>query len=126
MKYKKGFTLIELLAVIALLSIVLVISAFSVKNASQSAKEKDYESKINLIETAAVFYAQDNIETYPATVTIETLLTEEYLEPDMEQNGGSCTASVGCLINPVTNTSINSIEVLISKTNGKVKALIQN
>lgn len=126
MKSKKGFTLIELIAVIALASIIVVIAVYSVKDAGGNIKAKDYENKINLIETSAIFYAQDNITSYPQTITIQDLITSDYLEVDIEENSTNCTIESGCLLNPINNSSMNSLEIIISKVNNNVVAEVQN
>lgn len=125
MKNKKGFTLIEIIAVIAIMSIVIVIAVYSVKDSGKSVKEKDYATKVNLIETSAVFYGQDVLETFPQTVTIQTLLDNKYIIPDVEEAANNCGIVGGCLINPITNESMNSMEVIISITNNSVTAVLQ-
>ncbi len=126
MKSKKGFTLIELIAVIALASIIVVIAVYSVKDAGSNIKAKDYENKINLIETSAIFYAQDNITSYPQTITIQDLIESKYLEVDIEENSTTCTSGSGCLLNPINNSSMNALEIIISKVNNNVVAEVQN
>lgn len=125
MKDRKGFTLVELLAVIALMSIIIVIAVYSIKNTGDEAKEKDYVTKVSLIETSAVFYAQDNITSYPQTVTIQSLLDSEYITPDVEEISNNCGIVGGCLINPVTTESMNALEVIITKANNKISAELQ-
>ena len=125
MKNKRGFTLIELLAVIALMSIIVVIAVYSVKNTGDEAKEKDYVTKVNLIETSAVFYAQDNITIFPQTVTIQDLLDSEYITPDVEETANNCGIEGGCLINPITTESMNDMQVTITKINNKINAELQ-
>lgn len=56
----KGFTLIEVLAVVALLGIILIITATSINSSSSKTKVKILNTKISNIEKAAVLYAQDN------------------------------------------------------------------
>ncbi len=123
---KKGFTLVELIAVIAIIAIVIVIAVFSLTNSNNSVKEKEYETKVNLIETAASLYAQDNITNFPQNITVETLLETEYLKADFKQNESGCTSEVGCLLNPSSNDFMNSMIINISKNGKKIIAVIQN
>lgn len=122
---KKGFTLIELIAVIALIALITVLVSFAVSKSNQNIRQKEYENKLTLIETASVLYAQDNIDTYPQTITVEDLLTNEYLEADSKENENSCTSESGCLINPISNYIMNDIQILISKVGTKISAEIQ-
>lgn len=57
---KKGFTLIELIAVIAVLALLIILVVPSLTSSSSSVKERTYETKIEMIETAAILYGQDN------------------------------------------------------------------
>lgn len=54
---RKGFTLIELLAVIAVLSLVLSVTIYSVTTLIRNAKEKTYATTINEMEKAAGNYS---------------------------------------------------------------------
>ena len=125
MRNKKGFTLIELIAVIALMAVVIVIAVYSVKDTGQSVKEKDYITKVNLIETAAIIYGQDNITSFPQTVTIQALLDSEYITPDVEESANNCGIVGGCLISPLDTEPMNAMEVTITKTNNRVSAELE-
>lgn len=60
---KSGFTLVELLAVILILSLLMVIAVPSIMAISKKMNERGLDSKIELIEDAAVLYAQNNSNT---------------------------------------------------------------
>ena len=75
MKNKRGFTLVELLAVLLILGTLIAIAVPSIITMSSRFQNKGLDSKISLIEEAAVIYAQSNSNS------IKTFL------------GGKCTAN---------------------------------
>ena len=60
MKNKQGFTLVELLVVIAILGALMVIAVPSIFAISKKMKDRSFTSKTEMIEKAAVTYAQNN------------------------------------------------------------------
>ena len=56
---KKGFTLVELLAVVVLMAILITVAVPGVMRVSKSLKVQSYCSKIEIIESAALEYAND-------------------------------------------------------------------
>ena len=67
MKNNKGFTLIELLVTIAIITLVLGITGYSVIRIINSSKEKSQAISISNVKSAARAY----IEEYPVTWTEE-------------------------------------------------------
>ena len=68
---KKGFTLIELLAVIVILAIIALIAIPLIGNVIEKAKIGALENSINgLVESANMYYANQNIKGEQATETI--------------------------------------------------------
>ena len=65
MKNKKGFTLVELLAVITLLGLLVVIAVPSGLAISKKVKQKMLDSKIELIESGAIVWGQQNKNSIP-------------------------------------------------------------
>ncbi|HBA37767.1 MAG TPA: hypothetical protein DCY94_03505 [Firmicutes bacterium] len=57
---KDGFTLVELLGIIVILAILMTLLIPMVNRSSTGAKKKTYETKVKMIEDAAVLYGQDN------------------------------------------------------------------
>ena len=121
---KKGFTLIEILAVIVLISVIVAIAVPNIRNMNKSVLEKEYNSKIENIKSASVLYAQDNLDIFPNTITVETLINAEYINSDIKINEANCNNQKGCLINPITEEIMNSIQIDIFKTNNIVSAEI--
>lgn len=60
MKNKKGFTLVELLAVLLILSIIMGLALPAIFTMNKKIKNRGYDSKIELMERAAVNYAQNH------------------------------------------------------------------
>lgn len=80
MKYK-GFTLVELIAVIAVLSILLLIAVPTYQNVRNSINESVYHTKIQKVLSNASAYAE---ETGLFVFDIKTLIEEGKLEADNE------------------------------------------
>ena len=61
MRKKNGFTLVELMAVIVLIALIMTIAIPNVLRLSKNTKIKAYDTKINLLESAAEAYGNDNL-----------------------------------------------------------------
>lgn len=57
---KKAFTLVELLAVIVILAVLIILVAPSLLNSAKASRQKSFDTKVDIIETAAIMYGQDN------------------------------------------------------------------
>lgn len=107
-KNRKGFTLVELLVVITILGIIMTIAIPSIFNVNKKMKQKSLDSKIEMIEKAAVIYAQNNSNSIKAnpeatlqcegtdcnyiyTITLEELV--ELGEYESEENSNGCDVS---------------------------------
>ena len=130
---KNGFTLVELLAVIVLIGLLIGIGIPGVNKISSNMKRKSLNTKIKLIEEAAILWGQDNKtrlsetkgcvnettanneeKTYSCKlVTIDLLLKDNYLDSD--NNSGE-------YINPQTNSSMKNDCVAVYKKNNRVYA----
>ncbi len=107
-KDKNGFTLVELIAVVAILAVVITIVIVKVDNNIKNANNFSDEQSINLIESAAYLYAENNLNEISnlnsldvATVTIETLINKGYLERKKVEKYGLSDIVVIANINDV-------------------------
>ena len=106
---KKGFTLIELLAVITILSIILTITVYSVKNILNSSKESLSDSqKLLVIDAAKVWYLENmDPDASEQIVTIETLVENGYIEANKVTDPNTGDDMIGCVkikVNATTDT----------------------
>lgn len=120
---KKGFTLTELLAVIAIVAIIAVIAVPSVIVIRRNMNEKLKNDKINMIETAAEIYANNNPDIFNATdevyITVGDLVVAGFLEADDK--------TTGLVIDPSCDEgdcSMNLINILLTKRTVGVTAKI--
>lgn len=60
MKKNGGFTLVEILAVVAILGFILVLVIPNMNISTNKTRQKAYETKIIMIEDAAILYGQDH------------------------------------------------------------------
>ena len=86
MKNNKGFTLVELLAVIVILAILALIAVPNISNLLNKSKNNMFCKKVQSIEAAAKYYAQDHDDLVftdeEAKVKIGTLLETGYIKED--------------------------------------------
>ena len=128
-KNNKGFTLVELLSVIVLIGLLLGLGIPGINRIKQNMSKKSLNTKINLIEQAAVLWGQDNKTLLQAksdcndkdgnTIscykkTIESLIEEDYLESE-SHNEITYT-------NPVDNSELKGKCVYVYKKNNRVYA----
>lgn len=57
---KDGFTLVELIGIIGLMAVLMVLLIPTISSSSTKSKNKIYETKMDLIESAAIMFGQDN------------------------------------------------------------------
>ena len=108
---KKGFTLIETVVIIAILGVIIAITATAMTNSAKTTKQAACRTKIKMIEKAAIMYVQDNPNMYGNySVKISVLLNNDYLDDD-ENNA---------VINPLTNESMNDCNIALVESNGKI------
>ena len=95
---KNGFTFIELLAIIVLIGLITVIAVPSIKLADKKIQEKNFKTKVELIEKAGESYGDDHRDlilnssemysdpngvSYPEiTITVRDLLNSGYITKD--------------------------------------------
>ena len=85
---KKGFTIIELLITIAIIGIISTMIIFSYKKITDINYQKIYDAKVKEIETAALKYAENNLNEIKKktseSITVKDLIVLGYLEGDSE------------------------------------------
>lgn len=115
MKNKKGFTLIETLVTIAIVGIILLIAIPSIMSISRSIKKRELETKKEVLVSAAEKYAKNNLSEFGEAailkIPVRTLIYYGYVAKEKE-----CDEPIGCVINPVDNTSMNN-EIITIKRN---------
>ena len=109
MKKQNGFTLIELIVTIALLAVVAAISFVSISKVLESSKDRNCESIISSIKTAANEYASDKRlikdfidsvnENKEVSIYANTLIGENYLSSP--------------IINPYTKDEVTAADIKI-------------
>ncbi len=126
---KNGFTIVEILAVIVVLAAVMALVIPNLTESSSKAKNKLYDTKISMIEKAAILYAQDNYNllvgndtniTIIRTINSDDLITTGYYVADKE------TDTDNKIIDPRTNQELNvDIEITINTINKKITAKVK-
>ena len=130
-KDKKGLTLVELLAVIVLISLLLGLGIPGINRISQNMNKKSLNTKVKLIEQAAVLWGQDNKTMLQKDdcsdvdnenkkcyqIKIEELITEDYLESESHNEI--------IYTNPETNKDMieKNCYVRVYKKNNRVYAM---
>ena len=86
---RKGFTLVELLAVIVLMAVLITVAVPGITRIGRSLKVQSYCSKIKIIESAALEYANDYYADKEVTntnsidnVSLMDLINMGYLKGD--------------------------------------------
>lgn len=134
---KNAFTLVELLVTIVLIGLLIVIAVPSSIAISNKIKEKILDSKIELIQSAAIEWGQNNKSKIPIgksncsspkiinddkvshcmSISLSELLNQNALEED------KIIDDKKALINPITNEPLNDCSVEIYIKNKMVYAL---
>ncbi|MBE6140378.1 MAG: prepilin-type N-terminal cleavage/methylation domain-containing protein [Firmicutes bacterium] len=127
---KKGFTLVELLAIIAILSIIMLIGSYSITGVLNSFNKNALETKLDSILDAAIMYGQEKSseltstcsvynETYNAckVLTVKVLLDTKFLETKEKD---------GIYLNPVTKIDMANDEVYVYRKNNRFYASIKD
>lgn len=124
---KKGFTLIELIAVIVIMGLLLLIVIPATTRLMKGNKNKKYDEYYNLIEKAALLYADSRKDDLGGVnvsgcidTSVEFLVKNEYLK-EFNEDGVTCN---GASSYDLTNfedidSSKNYIDVRIRNVNGK-------
>lgn len=124
MQKKKGFTLVELLAVIVILAILALIAVPNVSSLVRKSKTNMFCKKVESIEAAAKYYAQDYLSDLTTTdgtivankIPLRLLVEKGYLKKDKEK----CTIGVDCVTDPRDNSSLDNNYIDIYSENNRL------
>ena len=134
MKNNKGFTFVELLVVIALLSIVLILTISQVQRVNNNSKIKLCKNKLSLIEESLNLYLTNNrslfssgglCEKKPVNnicyTSIKTIADQGIIDYDKDKDKDKT------IINPVNNEILNDykVKIIYDSSNDKFSSEIQ-
>ena len=124
MKNNKGFTFVELLVVIALLSIVLILTISQVQRVNNNSKIKLCKNKLSLIEESLDLYLDNNRDLFSNSglceeepvsnicyTSVFKIAEQGIIDYDKDKN----------IINPVNNKILNDYKVKIIYDSGNDK-----
>ena len=117
----------ELLSVISILAVISVMASAGVMKLYNNSKENMYCAKIKMIETEAEEYAikyerelneSDNLYNGYKSLTIKI--------NDLVENGNIEANKDNNIINPIDNSIMNNIDIIIYLKNNQINAYIDN
>ena len=85
MKKKSGFTIPELLAVIAILGVLITLSASVYNGVSNRVKQSTLNQKVNYFKEKALEYAQEN-DVGNKTISLSQLIELGYVDAEHPEN----------------------------------------
>ena len=124
MKNNKGFTFVELLVVMALLSVILILTISQVQQVNNNSKIKLCKNKLSLIEESLNLYLDNNRDLFSKSgiceeepvsnicyTSVYKIAEQGIIDYDKEKN----------IINPVNNKILNDYKVKIIYDSGNDK-----
>ncbi len=149
---KKGFTLTELLVVIALIAVLALLVVPNVMQVRNNINERLYSEKEDYIVSAAEMYASNNPDLFASgdivTIKLSDLINAGYLTTDgsgaecnyyykepaedstdtegtIEAISTSALSDKGCVLDPRYGTSLNDLDITITRKNVGIVAEIR-
>jgi len=80
---RKGFTLVELLVVLVILVVIMSIAIPSVTSSIERSKQKQYDSKVELIVSAAEIYVDRHKNTFGGNTTTYQIYVQQLICDDL-------------------------------------------
>ncbi len=115
MKNAKGFTLVELLAVLVILGIIMAITIPLILNQFNQNKDKTATANIEVIETAALLYFENNINSNATyCVTLQTLVDLDYLDKSIVSYTGETETNLTQFVEIRVDSSRNTTTKVLS------------
>ena len=128
-KKSKGFTLSEILVVIAIIGLIMIVAIPAILGISKSIKKRELETKKEAIIAAAELYAKNNASKFEdwgtnlvLQVPVRTLLYYGYVTKESETDVCNPDKEIGCVVNPVTESSMNGEIITIRKNKSIIQA----
>lgn len=134
----KGFTLVELMVVLVIIVIVSSIGYAGIGAVQSGIKKNLWNGKIELIETGAKEYGEDNLnelnnictideKEYDSCLetTVDYLINNNYISTDETKEDGSKTITNDTLGEDDPNYYVNNLKVYIYVENNIVYAKLQ-
>lgn len=134
----KGFTLVELMVVLVIIVIVSSIGYAGISAVQSGIKKNLWNGKIELIETGAKEYGEDNLnelnnictideKEYDSCLetTVDYLIKNNYISTDETKEDGSKTITNDTLGEDDPNYYVNNLKVYIYVENNIVYAKLQ-
>ncbi len=120
-----AFTLVEILAAITIIGLIVAVAVPSIATINKKVNERLFETKKELILSAAELYAQDSKNIYSSctetgspgcNISVGVLITQNYIKPDIKKDDENCTNeySEGCIINPINKEILNEVQINIT------------
>jgi len=88
--------------------------------------ERLLDNKKQLILVAAENYGRDRNFTQDTIIYVYTLIDSKYINAEVDSGKGTCTSShseMGCVLNPVDDSSLNEEKILIKVTGNSIIAI---
>jgi len=120
MKKKNGFTIIEVTVSITLILLLAILVVPNLFDMGDSAKEKMYDTKIELALNGAYKYGKENIDELSDNctgITIGSLISKGYITGD-DVNGDN-------LVDPITEESMNNIIICVYYIDREVRVSLK-
>lgn len=132
---RKGFTLVELMVVLVIIAIISMIGFGGIALVQQNVKKSLWQCKIDMIESGAQLYGEDNknrlngtctvngvTKDACTTISVQYLLDNNYVTTDEKDEAGNEVIINESLPEDNANYYANNLEVFVYLENNTVHA----